>query len=381
MKKVLSFVLATMLVVCFAGMLTVSAAEYLSWDAYGKGQNANFDSLQLNGSAVCNNDGDSIFAYLSEIDRTISDAEGKVNAITIEGWAGFDQAITAAGYSIDGATPVTEGCSFRAAEEGVVAAAGENAVRFTVVIPVDRLAGKHTITPVMKLADGTFVALNRVEPATQNLEFAYEGPADDPNTAYRSWAAYRKGVNTSFDNFYINGELIMSEGSKILEYLEGIDRTISDEEGTVSVISVAGWTGFDQEIVAAGYSIDGAEPVLSGTLSEANEGIRAAGGNLASKFAIDIPVAELKGTHTIVPVVKLADGTMVALNREDPANQNMSLVYAGPADNSGNDDNSENNDNSGNKEENPATGDVSVIMFAAIAVAGALVVVRRKIAE
>ena len=123
-------------------------------------------------------------------------------------------------------------------------------------------------------------------------------------------------VAHSFDTFYVNGQMFFPEDGGAGDKLTAINNTLTfDVEDLRESLSLRGWMGFGQPIDQFGYFIDNYKMVFSPDYTKATEdGVKAAGGEHASRFEILVPMTELKGgTHMIGFVVKLADGTVVRL--------------------------------------------------------------------
>ena len=123
----------------------------------------------------------------------------------------------------------------------------------------------------------------------------------------------------SFDTFYVNGAMYFPEDGGASDKLDAIDNTVifGIDEAHDSML-LRGWIGFEQPIEAFGYYIDDPYTQTFGEFKAATEdGVKAAGGEHASRFEVLVPLAELeRGTHTVGFVVKLADGTVARLRTE-----------------------------------------------------------------
>ncbi len=125
-------------------------------------------------------------------------------------------------------------------------------------------------------------------------------------------------VNASFDTFYVNGTMYFPEDGGAGDKLAAQDNTISFDAGdTHDSTALRGWIGFSQPIAEFGYFIDNYQMVYGDFKAATEDGVKAAGGEHASRFQITVPLAELEaGIHKVGFVVKLEDGTVVRL-RED----------------------------------------------------------------
>ena len=123
----------------------------------------------------------------------------------------------------------------------------------------------------------------------------------------------------SFDTFYVNGAMYFPEDGGASDKLDAIDNTVifGIDEAHDSML-LRGWIGFEQAIDSFGYYIDNPYAQTFGEFKTATEdGVKAAGGEHATRFEILVPLAELeRGTHTVGFVVKLADGTVARLRTE-----------------------------------------------------------------
>jgi hypothetical protein len=173
----------------------------------------------------------------------------------------------------------------------------------------------------------------------------------------------------SFDTIYVNDVMNFGQADGAAsDKLDGVGRTIDGSDGSVQTIRLRGWIGFETEIAELGYQINGKNTFGDYKVApEAAVTDPANGGQYATRFDMTIDVSNLKGTNKIVAVAKLADGTIVKIDENVSANgagttPNTSFTYVGPA------------------EENVTTGDMTVAMFAVLAVLalGAVAVFAKK---
>ena len=174
-------------------------------------------------------------------------------------------------------------------------------------------------------------------------------------------------VNASFDSFYVNDVLNFGKpDGAASDKLDEVNRTVDGSDGSVQKIVMRGWIGFEEEIEAFGYRVNG-KNVFGDFAAETEEDVKKAGGANASRFQIEIDTTELKGTNKIVAIVKLANGNVVKIDEN--------LAATGPATAP---------DTSftfvGVPQDVPETGDATVAMFAVLAVLamGAAVVFAKK---
>ena len=207
------------------------------------------------------------------------------------------------------------------------------------------------------------VVLDSTEPGTE--------PETQPGTEPAADYTYK---NASFDSCYVDDLLnfgIVFDGEPnsdghASEKLDQKNRTVEDPDGNVKKLVLRGWIGFEEEIESFGYQLNG-KNVFGDFAAATEDAVKGAGGPNASRFQIEIDATQLKGTNKIVAIVKLANGVVVkideSLEATGPATPpNTSFTFAGVA------------------EEVPATGDMTVAMFAVIAVLamGAAVVFMKK---
>ena len=118
-----------------------------------------FDTFYVNGSMYFEADGGA-GDKLTAINNTITFDAGEAHeSLALRGWIGFGQPMATFGYFVDNYNMVY-GEFKQDTEAGVLAAGGENASRFQINVPLDKLEeGVHTIGFVVKLEDGTVVRL------------------------------------------------------------------------------------------------------------------------------------------------------------------------------------------------------------------------------
>ena len=113
-----------------------------------------FDNVKLNGESI---DGGAGYEdKMNAINNTLTvTADMPCESIEIHGWIGFTQAIDQFGYAFDNAN-LQYGDFKIDTEEAVLVAGGEFASRFETIIPIADLSeGTHSVTSLVKLADGT----------------------------------------------------------------------------------------------------------------------------------------------------------------------------------------------------------------------------------
>ena len=132
-------------------------------------------------------------------------------------------------------------------------------------------------------------------------------------------------INGSFDSFFVDGVLNFSQGDGLASSkLDAVNRTV---EAPVSEFGIRGWVGFAEAIDSFGYKIGDADPVFDAAFTQATEdAVKNAGGANASRYMITVPVTEVDKTSTIVAIVKLANGEVVALDGSVPAAGENDLI-------------------------------------------------------
>ncbi len=93
--------------------------------------------------------------------------------------------------------------------------------------------------------------------------------------------------------------------------LKAADYILRIPEGeTVTSLALTGWIGFSRAVDSFGYRIDGGEAVYGLFSTYTEEEIRELGGDYALRFAVTVPLFELKpGAHTISLLARFLDGT------------------------------------------------------------------------
>jgi len=260
-----------------------------------------FNTVWVDGNMICDT-GDAL-GYLAQ-----NPIDGDVQNIGVRGWARIDNsAIDQFGYKLDGGEPVFS-AAYTQDRSDVWAAFGvtaEAANGFN-INPVDVSAldtGDHTITVVVKAADG-----NVVEVVT--APFAITRPAP----------AYSL-LNVSYDTLiYDDTTFVDGSADKWIHNLE--DPSVLDfEVGTVQNITVRGWVRISEDpadIAGFGYSIDGGAVVTNASfIQERSAELSGAGFPGAQGFAIVVPVADLAaGEHSIDAYVIAVDGTEIKIVKD-----------------------------------------------------------------
>ena len=137
----------------------------------------------------------------------------------------------------------------------------------------------------------------------------------------------------SFDTIFYNGgyaaagvhaaAIYVDAGGAAGAKFEETNREFDNAGFAIRNIGLRGWIGFDQPIKSFGYFANGVAQTgffREDFMSDADaSAVRAAGGDNALRFRIDIPVGIYSGTTTFVPFAQLADGTIVKFVSETTA--------------------------------------------------------------
>lgn len=167
MKK-LTRIMFTLLIVILLFTLSISAEE-------GKMEKLSYDTVgytPVGGSEVMLKDG-MAEDFLKNNPQSFN--EGEWESIYLRGWAGDSAPIETFGYKIDGGEFVA-GEFKQVTEPAVLAAGGEHASRFKVVVPVKTLKpGEHVATAYAKLTDGRILEI-------ASFPFTVLGDSENPET-------------------------------------------------------------------------------------------------------------------------------------------------------------------------------------------------------
>ncbi|MBP5208787.1 MAG: hypothetical protein J6330_10075 [Clostridia bacterium] len=320
-----------------------------------------FNTVWVDGTIICDV-GDAL-GYLGENPIT-----GDVQNIGVRGWAWIDNSTIAQfGYKLDGGEPVFSD-AFLQDRPDVYAQAGATQATANgfAINPVDVSAlatGDHTITVVVKAADGNIV---EVVTAPFSVERAVTPPA-----------SYEL-INVSYDELKYDDTQMCYDGVyKKLAELE--DKSILNfEKGAVSNISMYGWVRLSEnieDIQGFGYSIDGGEVVTGDFVKDRAAELSGAGFPGGQGFLVTVPVADLEaGEHSIDVYVIAGDGTQIKVIKvKNDVEYQVGVTFTVTETVTEPDDTTE-PDEPG--EDNPGTSDVAVVALAslaAIALAGAFI--------
>ena len=259
-----------------------------------------FDNFWADGTQLCNGDA---LKWLNE-----HPVNGDIQSVGVRGWAWIDNSTIAQfGYKLDNGEPVFSD-SFLENRPDVYAQAGATqatANGFT-INPVDVSAlatGDHTITMLVKAADGTVVEI-------ETAPFSVERPGQ----------AAPALIGSYYDELLYDDTQILA-GSVDKKVIDPANRASLDfEKGKVSNITIRGWAQLSDNIAdikGFGYSIDGGA-VVEGEFVHDRAAELAQGGYAGAQgFKVVVPVSDLAaGEHTIDAYVIAADGTQIKLVKD-----------------------------------------------------------------
>ena len=160
--------------------------------------------------------------------------------------------------------------------------------------------------------DVSYVAFFHSIEAAEAYELKVNPPyidADNPDAGKK---------NHSFDTFYVNGSMYFPEDGGAGDKLAAQNNTVTfGMDDLCDSMMLRGWIGFTQPIASFGYYIDSYKMIYKDFATATEDGVKAAGGEHASRFEILVPLAELEsGVHTVGFVAMLEDGTVVRLREE-----------------------------------------------------------------
>ena len=160
--------------------------------------------------------------------------------------------------------------------------------------------------------DVEYIAFFNSREAAEAYDFKINPPyidADNPDAGKK---------NHSFDTFYVNGSMYFPEDGGAGDKLAAQNNTVTfGMDDLCDSMMLRGWIGFTQPIASFGYYIDSYKMIYKDFATATEDGVKAAGGEHASRFEILVPLAELDGgVHTVGFVAMLEDGTVVRLREE-----------------------------------------------------------------
>ena len=306
-----------------------------------------FDTFYVNGEMFFEADGGA-GDKLTAIDNTISFELGEAHdSLALRGWIGFGQAIDQFGYFVDNYEFVFG--EFRQdTEAGVLAAGGENASRFQIVVPLTDLGeGPHMVGFVVKLADGTIVRLrenlNVVMPTKPTHYENYNVPME-------SWtvSGHKAGVTPAGDATHGNmvsagglengallhqgaiglGEIDLSKYDKVIVYCgcdaSGVTQGYYDVNANNRIIltkvDTDGTMSPADEIIIASatYTLHGWAP----------EAVEIDLSGIDYNGPVYVTYDTLPGTFMLVGAVEFIGGKIEADEPEVPASDNLVIDIA-----------------------------------------------------
>ncbi|MBQ8407471.1 MAG: hypothetical protein IJY39_01260 [Clostridia bacterium] len=267
-----------------------------------------------------------IEAKLSAAGNQITVSQGTVS-LNMYGWVGFKYEIDLFGYSIDDGNAVFNAYP-GAAQQAVLDAGGKYAKRFTVNVDISELSvGKHTVTLLALVnAEGgkavKLLSFNVIveEPTAEEPETEEEtsAPADNPTVENGSFIEYTDSkaglVGHAIDALILDGAHYFEVGG-IRNKLTAANNTVTVSR-SAKILLPYGWAGFKSEIVSFGYSIDDNEPILTSAPVACEDAVKAAGGEHAKRFSVNIDLSAIStGEHTVNLLVHLNQdgGTLVRI--------------------------------------------------------------------
>ena len=307
---------------------------------------ASFDNIYVNNKQRNSGGNANNWVESNISNRTLSRTQfGVISSIGMSGWIGFDSPIEAFGYSINGTVTLSNNF-FGYSEEAAVLLdinGGQYARRFNITIPITDQAGQTQVVAVVKAGgkvipidstlvnvnpllvnpDTTFIVDNTVEtpPVTPDPGEPEDPPSGEPvfvgasfDTIYRNGSPLNTGANIGNANNWITANL----PARTLE------RSVF---GQTTTVGFSGWIGFDRDITALGYVINGGQPVWGNYIIQQYDPavqLPQNGGSHAVRFNVaNIPV-DPTGLTTVVAVANV--GGMVVPIDSHLVNTNTALV-------------------------------------------------------
>ena len=302
--------------------------------------NCSFDHFYINGVRMNTSDANNwIAANLT--DRTVPKTYGgHVNSVGFYGWIGFYEPVEAVGYSINGGTPVlgSTGSVFYRVDPNstdkpilLERHGGPNAVRFAVTVPTENLANLESVVAVVQVGgvivpiDSNLINTGFISPDTTVIIDNTDGTppvTPDPGEPEDPPSGEPVFVGASFDTLYRNGSPL-NTGANAGNANNWITANLPNRTlyrsvcGQTATVGFSGWIGFDRDITAFGYVINGGQPVWNNSykLSNTEDAVRLPqnGGAHAVRFNIsNIPV-DSTGITTVVAVANVG-GTVVPID-------------------------------------------------------------------
>ena len=275
---------------------------YVEKEAAGM-KNHSIDTFFANGEMYFEQDGMAGDKLTAQENKVVFKTGETAQSIALRGWIGFDQAIASFGYYVDGYDFVW-GEFAQATEDGVLAAGGEFASRFHIIVPLTGLTSgtEHKIGFILKLADGTVVRLR------EELTVVIENTKWDENRDIV--------VLQSFDElFYEPGRVgIFTPGQS-----SRWDKVATITDFSVDTLYYWGWIAYMGELGQFGYQINYGEAIYDDAWAwETGEDVvnaaKGTGADGGRRMQIAISLAGLLGKNNVRVLYKTADGTVILLN-------------------------------------------------------------------
>ena len=251
-----------------------------------------------------------------------TDVAANVDTLRYWGCAGYKGEFGQFGYQIDDTVPVFDDRFTVEAEEGIVVHAivifrADGARRLEILIPVADLQGEHTIRALYKSAGGSIVMLNKF--TVEFLEAHNEDEKKHPLN-YPLWTTDKADVvwhGIDELNHMANGAIV---GHAFTPGQASDWNNYTDIAADVDTLRYWGSVGYKGAFGRFGYQIDEAEPVFDDRFTAVAEdgivvhAVVVFGADGAYRMQIMIPVAGLRGEHTIRPLYQSIDGSIMKLN-------------------------------------------------------------------
>ncbi len=182
---------------------------------------------------------------------------------------------------------------------------------------------------VIAMENDGYNMIGELEPVTVNIESSEaENAVDYDASSYEGMEFQQIYWNGIKFNNYEGGESPLTALGTILTP----DGVVDDAGGSGVSLGLAGWVGFDQEIVAFGSIVNGNITWNDAFDLGTNDTIKAEdkGGKYAKQFKVDIDISTIYGNYTAGVVAGLADGTTVKLNSTSNPENNTFISFIGP---------------------------------------------------
>ena len=182
---------------------------------------------------------------------------------------------------------------------------------------------------IFALADDGYELIEEISPVEITV-----GPAEADIAIDYDASSF---IGSEFRQIYWNGEKFNNYegGEKPAVALAGIlnaDGKVDDAGGTGVKLGLAGWVGFEQDIVAFGSIVNDAviwsDAFDKGTDNDIKSEDK--GGRFARKYEVEIDLSKLTGEYTAGVIVALSDGTLVKLNSTASPAENTFISFIGP---------------------------------------------------